>query len=109
MAESDTFMMTSKYEGFPNALLEAMGVGLPCIVFDCPSGPRDITSNGKDAFLVPLGDEVMLESKLRQVMGSEALRRRVGNQAREAILARYSLKSVLAKWDSLFAELGIHR
>lgn len=109
MADSDAFVMTSMYEGFPNALLEAMGVGLPCVVFDCPSGPRDITSNGKDAFLVPLDDESILETRLRELMGNEALRRNMGSQARVSILARYSLQSVLAKWDSLFAELGIRR
>lgn len=107
MADSDAFIMTSMYEGFPNALLEAMGVGLPCVVFDCPSGPRDITSNGKDAFLVSLGDEAMLEEKLREIMSNETLRSRMGNQARASILARYGLHTVLSKWDDLFCEVGV--
>jgi GalNAc-alpha-(1->4)-GalNAc-alpha-(1->3)-diNAcBac-PP-undecaprenol alpha-1,4-N-acetyl-D-galactosaminyltransferase len=49
MADADAFAMTSKHEGFPNALLEAMGTGLACIATDCPSGPREITCNGSDA------------------------------------------------------------
>lgn len=109
MAKADVFAMTSKYEGFPNALLEAMGVGLPCIVFDCPSGPRDITRNGQDAFLVPLDDQFMFEFKLRELMGSEELRIRMGNQARDSVIDRYSLQSVINKWDSLFKELGVLR
>jgi len=109
MAEADVFLMTSKYEGFPNALLEAMGVGLPCVVFDCPSGPRDISRNGQDAFLVPLDDQVMLEVKLKELMGNEALRIQMGTQARDSVIARYNLPSVITKWDSLFNELGILR
>lgn len=107
MANADVFAMTSKYEGFPNALLEAMGVGLPCIVFDCPSGPRDITRNGQDAFLVPFDDQFMLEVKLRELMDSEELRICMGNKARDSVIDRYSLQSVITKWDSLFKELGV--
>ncbi|PSJ17971.1 glycosyltransferase family 4 protein [Nitrosomonas supralitoralis] len=107
MEGADAFVMTSKYEGFPNALLEAMGVGLACVVFDCPSGPRDITRDGQDAFLVPLDDETMLEATLRELMGNEALRTQMGRQARDSVIARYSLSSVIVKWDSLFNELGV--
>jgi GalNAc-alpha-(1->4)-GalNAc-alpha-(1->3)-diNAcBac-PP-undecaprenol alpha-1,4-N-acetyl-D-galactosaminyltransferase len=106
MAEADAFVMTSKYEGFPNALLEAMGVGLPCVVFDCPSGPKEITRDGQDAFLVPFDDESILEIKLRELMGNDALRIQMGKQARDNVVARYSTPSVVAKWDSLFREIG---
>jgi GalNAc-alpha-(1->4)-GalNAc-alpha-(1->3)-diNAcBac-PP-undecaprenol alpha-1,4-N-acetyl-D-galactosaminyltransferase len=109
MADADAFVMTSKYEGFPNALLESMGVGLPCVTFDCPSGPKDITLNGGIASLVPLGDQEMLVNKLSKVMGDEALRTQMGESARSSVMERYSLSSVLATWDKLFQELGILR
>lgn len=106
MASADAFVMTSKYEGFPNALLEAMGIGLACIVFDCPSGPREITRDGKDALLVPLNDHEGLVSALLNIMGDEDFRNSLGDQARGSVLNRFSLSAVVDSWDHLFNEVG---
>jgi glycosyltransferase involved in cell wall biosynthesis len=105
MAGADAFAMTSKHEGFPNALLEAMGIGLPCVVTDCPSGPREITRDGRDALLVAPGDRDGLVAALARVMGDAAFRARLGAQARESVLGRYSLASVIDHWDRLFREV----
>jgi GalNAc-alpha-(1->4)-GalNAc-alpha-(1->3)-diNAcBac-PP-undecaprenol alpha-1,4-N-acetyl-D-galactosaminyltransferase len=102
MAGADAFVMTSKYEGFPNALLEAMGTGLACVVTDCPSGPREITCDGRDALLVPMGDSQGLLDALARVMGNDLLRRDLGRQARESVTGRFSLDAVIAQWDQLF-------
>jgi GalNAc-alpha-(1->4)-GalNAc-alpha-(1->3)-diNAcBac-PP-undecaprenol alpha-1,4-N-acetyl-D-galactosaminyltransferase len=107
MADADVFVMASKYEGFPNALLEAMSVGLPCVVFDCPSGPREITSNGKYAMLVKLDDQNGLIAALEKIMSDESFGVELGNQARASILLRYSLSAVLDRWDQLFREVGV--
>jgi glycosyltransferase involved in cell wall biosynthesis len=107
MSTSDAFIMTSKFEGFPNSLLEAMGVGLPCIAYDCPSGPREITRNGVDAILVPVNDQNSLLGGVIELMGNEALRESLGAQARESILKRYQLSTVLDRWDELFCEVGV--
>jgi len=109
MAGADAFAMVSSHEGFPNALLEAMGIGLPCAVFDCPSGPREITRNGEDALLIPLNDHDALVEALSKLMGNEDLRKRLGAQARDSVRSRFSLSEVLGKWDQLFDELGIVR
>lgn len=106
MARADAFVMTSRHEGFPNALLEAMAVGLPCVVFDCPSGPREISRDGKDALLVPLDDHEGLVSALSRIMNDEELRHSLGRQARDSVITRFSLKDVLARWDRLFHEVG---
>ncbi len=106
MAGADAFVMASKYEGFPNALLEAMGVGLPCVVFDCPSGPREITRDGRDALLVPLDDENGLRAALRRLMADAGLRTVLGNRARESVRRRFSLPGVMDQWDHLFHEVG---
>lgn len=105
MADADAFLMTSKFEGFPNALLEAMGVGLPCVVTDCPSGPSEMTRQGKDALLVPMQDRDALISALEDIMRDEGLRCTLGNQARDSVLRRYSLKAVIEQWDRLFSEV----
>jgi GalNAc-alpha-(1->4)-GalNAc-alpha-(1->3)-diNAcBac-PP-undecaprenol alpha-1,4-N-acetyl-D-galactosaminyltransferase len=109
MACADAFVMVSSYEGFPNSLLEAMGLGLPCVVFDCPSGPREITCNGKDALLVSFNDDAKLVSALVEVMGNERLRNSLGQQARESVWNRFSLAQVIKMWDRLFKEVGAIR
>lgn len=106
MASADAFVMVSQYEGFPNALLEAMGIGLPCIVFDCPSGPREITRDGKDALLVPLNDDDALVAALQKLMGDEVLRIALGKQASESVRSRFSHVQIMEKWDRLFRQVG---
>lgn len=107
MASSDAFVMASRYEGFPNALLEAMGIGLPCVTTDCPSGPREISRDGVDALLVPNDDDAGLRDALAQLMGNETLRKDLGQRARASVVARYSLDAVLRTWDEIFASVGV--
>lgn len=106
MADAEVFAMTSRQEGFPNALLEAMGVGLPCVVFDCPSGPWEITRGGKDAILVPLNDRAALTAALARLMRDEELRISLGAHGRESVHSRFSLPEVINRWDELFREVG---
>ncbi|MFS2015439.1 glycosyltransferase family 4 protein [Massilia sp. CT11-108] len=106
MAEADVFVMASLYEGFPNALLEAMGVGLPCIAFDCPSGPREISNDGQNAILVPLNDQAGLSAAMEKLMSNDSLQHMLGGQANRAVLERFSLAAVLSRWDDLFKEVG---
>ena len=105
MAAADAFVMGSRHEGFPNALLEAMSAGLPCLATDCPSGPREISRDGADALLVPLNDEPAFTDALASLMDDASLRAALGRRASASIRERYSLESVLARWDQLFAEV----
>ncbi len=107
LSQADGFVLTSQFEGFPNALLEAMAVGLPCASVDCPSGPREMSMNGKVALLVPLNDEPGLTDAMSRIMGDARLRETLGRQARAAAMERYSLDVVLAQWDALFDEMCI--
>lgn len=103
MAGADAFVMASRYEGFPNALLEAMGVGLPCVAADCPSGPREISCDGRDAMLFKPGDVVGLSDALARLLSDEGRRVTLGRRARDSVLERYSLAAVRETWDGLFA------
>jgi GalNAc-alpha-(1->4)-GalNAc-alpha-(1->3)-diNAcBac-PP-undecaprenol alpha-1,4-N-acetyl-D-galactosaminyltransferase len=96
----DAFVLSSRYEGFPNALLEAMALGLPAVAVDCPSGPADIIRNEVDGLLVPSGDAPTLASALGRLMGDESLRHRLGAQAVE-VVDRFSSERYYARWEAV--------
>jgi GalNAc-alpha-(1->4)-GalNAc-alpha-(1->3)-diNAcBac-PP-undecaprenol alpha-1,4-N-acetyl-D-galactosaminyltransferase len=107
LAEADIFALTSKYEGFGMVLVEAMTVGLPCVTFDCPSGPREISMDGQVAVLVTLNDEQELELALERLMEDADLRKTLGSQGRASVIERFSLAKIIEQWGLLFQELGI--
>lgn len=107
MADADAFALVSQYEGFPNALLEAMGIGLPCVAFDCPRGPREIMRNGEAGLLIALNDRDALVAALQKLMEDAPLRRTLGRRAREVVSSQYGLTAVLARWDQLFEHAGV--
>jgi len=109
LACAQGFVLSSAVEGFPNVLLEAMALGLPCVTFDCPSGPREMTRDGQDGMLVPAGDAQALQKALHTLMSDAALRVELGERAAVAVRRRYALPAVLDAWDALFAQVGATR
>jgi GalNAc-alpha-(1->4)-GalNAc-alpha-(1->3)-diNAcBac-PP-undecaprenol alpha-1,4-N-acetyl-D-galactosaminyltransferase len=104
MRESDLFVLSSRHEGFPMVLLEAMATGMPVISFDCLSGPREMIRNGVDGILVPPEDVGALAKAMDRLMESEEERLRLGARAVE-IDQRFGLTRVTAMWRSVFEEV----
>lgn len=99
--QASLFILTSKSEGFGMVLLEAVSFGIPCISYDCPSGPRDLITNNVDGILVPLFDEILLEEAVLKLTNSSDIRRQLGERCYEKSLEWSDLK-IYQKWISIF-------
>lgn len=105
LRQCDLFVMSSRYEGFPMALCEAMASGLPVISFDCPTGPGEIIRDQVDGILVPAGDAPALTQAMGRLMGDAAARKAMGGRGPEGML-RFSEDRIMAEWDRLLSELN---
>ena len=100
---SSMCVLTSRFEGFPVVLQEAMGCGLPCISFNCPSGPRYIINDGEDGYLVEDGNIKAFAEKVCMLMEDETLRRQLGQKAKQH-MAYYSKERIMKQWRELFEQ-----
>ncbi len=101
---ADLYVMSSRFEGFPNTLAEALACGLPAVSFDCDTGPRDLIRHEVDGLLVAAGDVAGLTAALDRLMGDAALRQRFAERAVEA-RERFSMERIAGLWEDLFEEL----
>ena len=81
IADSECFVLSSRYEGMPNALMEAMAIGLPCVSTDCPNGPAELIENEVNGLLVPVGDENALAYAILRYIEDKDFARMCGQNA----------------------------
>lgn len=104
LAAASIFALSSRFEGFSLALVEAMGVGLPPVAFACPQGPPEIITDGEDGLLVPAEDTAALAEGICSLIENPLQRCAIGTAARRAV-ERYSAAVVDGRWERLILDL----
>ena len=104
LAGASAYAMTSRAEGFPMVLIEAMSAGVPLVAMDCPRGPGEIVDDGKNGFLVGDGDVAGFTAALTRMVEDDDLRRSCGRQAHQDA-RQYAPDVVLEEWLHLFERL----
>lgn len=108
MHNSEVFVLTSRYEGLPMGLIEAMNAGCCCVSFDVETGPSDIITDMKNGLLVSNQDIYELEKKLRLVMEDSKLRQFFSQEAPTAV-EKYESSKIIEKWNQLFNKINNER
>ncbi|MBG0827002.1 glycosyltransferase family 4 protein [Planomonospora sp. ID67723] len=104
LAQASLYALSSRFEGLPMVMIEAMSHALPVVAFDCPTGPADVLTHGIDGLLVPPGDVDAFAEALGRLVADRELRGRMGAAALETVRG-YAPDRVMPMWERLFAGL----
>ncbi|GAA3561717.1 hypothetical protein GCM10022419_047990 [Nonomuraea rosea] len=104
LTDASVYALSSRFEGLPMVMIEAMTHALPVAAFDCPTGPKDVLTDGVDGVLVPPRDVDALAAALNRLIADRELRVRMGRQAAKTSRA-YAPELVMPLWEDLFSEL----
>ncbi len=94
MARCTLFVLSSRREGLPGALIQAMACGAPAIATDCSAGPAEIISHGDSGLLVPVDDPAVLAASIEQLLGNPGARAAMALRGRQAV-QRFAVEAVL--------------
>lgn len=102
--KASVFVLSSNSEGFPNALIEAMGYGCASVAFDCLTGPSDIIDNNKNGILVKVGNVNKLAESIQYLIDQPKKREELGENAKK-IVDELSIKTITEKWFKAIKEV----
>jgi glycosyltransferase involved in cell wall biosynthesis len=100
-SECGIFVLSSRFEGLPFVLIEAMTCGTPCISFDCPNGPREVIQNGVNGLLVSAEQVNALASAIVRLGANPLMRKRLG-EAAQSVSKPFSEPRVVTRWQEVF-------
>ena len=95
--EADLFVLSSDFEGMPNALMEAMACGIPCISTDCPTGPRELIGNNERGGLVPVGDTEKMAGAICEMISNNNRASELGKVAHNYLETFYAPQEIARK------------
>ena len=103
--ESAFFISASVAEGLPMVLIEAMGCGLPCVAYDCPTGPSDIIMDKENGYLVPFKNVSALADAIEQMINKDSNREYMSKKAIKTAQL-YSEENIIPLWQDFFSKFG---
>lgn len=101
---SDVFVLSSIYEGYPNVLIEAMSIGMPVISTDCEYGPKEIIRNYENGILVPKMDFEKLAEELCNIVSNKELRAKLGGNAKK-IRGSLKVDKIVNEWTEYILKI----
>ena len=111
LLDCDLFVLCSNFEGFPNALIEAMAMGLPSISTDCPTGPAEIIDSGRNGLLIPVNDTKSLTEAIEWMICHYEEAVEMGKQGRDYVCGTMNAEAIcnyLVKQCSMIVERKRH-
>ena len=104
MSQAEIYVLSSRHEGLPMVLIEAMSQGMACISYDCVSGPSDIINDGTNGILVADQNKEAMINRLNELIENEDLRQSLRNNSLKS-LDKFTMENVGNKWMRLFNDL----
>lgn len=101
LEKASVFVLPSVFEGFPNALLEAMALGVPSVSFDCASGPAEIVETGINGILVESQNYEALRDAILSILESQEIRDTLSENAKMCVEERYNTSIIMQEWDKI--------
>jgi glycosyltransferase involved in cell wall biosynthesis len=103
--QADAYVMTSDYEGLPNSLIEAQGLGIPAVAARCNYGPDEIVEDNQTGFLVPTGSSEATATAIIKLLASSAQREEMGQRAAQRMRRLFDVHVLTKKWEDKFEAL----
>jgi glycosyltransferase involved in cell wall biosynthesis len=101
LAKADLFVLSSRWEGFGNVIIEAMACGVPVISSDCPSGPNEIIESEKNGMLVPVNNADLLAKSMIRLLTNREEKKRICQNAYESI-KKFDVANITSKYEKVF-------